>query len=860
MSDNEFDDGAWNDVDFDDPTLLTEIAKIEQNYNRLKEPVQHPPAKKPRLDPAPPERLPRAQAQPKRLVVDDDDDDEITITVDENGHYGILNDLHRATAPTPPRQSLPPPPSLVQQAPSSITSGHPSFKRPQLPHQNQATPSTVPIPTRKMQPPLPQLARFVQSNRPSPSSVVPRKRTASPPPSALELQLQQMKADLEKLQTSNSQLTTALKAAEVAKYSRDGEVSNLRRSIEQNHVKHNEEVARLMAAKADADKALMEKEKSFNKEIESVKTRYIMRQQELETSSRKHPWSSVRRQPNSSQVGLMQHTPIPKHRGTQSRSGIGGVHDTPAPVARRPRDHDAHRLAPQPDFAGFVNAFAPSSPVKSPVKARKSAKFIVPYQPQEERSSSPAPPSSQAQNLFGAWDTKDQHTPLRRQTRAPSQEGGDDAAWFSSPGDIGAEAAMDMEARPVTPENEEEDSIDLPALRIGQDEPEEIHALIISHRRDASGILSLQILLGADQSAEYARACSGLVGQGSAVGVGTALIIMAQILVKQMSSQHATLATLFDLAAALAYSFPSIIKLFLSSADPSDAALPPMLQVAEMADSILATEALSFLEAVCWRLKDDDADNISKLLRRPNFVSQAMTNDVKAAISFLAAVTSNPSTYSAVLAFPDRPSDDLTEHDIRRFPVVERLSSVINCDVDDLSEMHITALSCLAQISVSHETARTTLLDSVSLVPALINSTWNLVSRFWDTVQVPPSIAVRVLRHTIHVFHRIAFARGASNDLRDRLAGDRGGLDYLFTASIGRLAYADPPESLDEEIQEGLKKLVEFARDLLELVVDGPEMDDIYGAYQWEDPNGPRQSQEEDSSQTQDEDALMEDV
>ena len=52
----------------------------------------------------------------------------------------------------------------------------------------------------------------------------------------------------------------------------------------------------------------------------------------------------------------------------------------------------------------------------------------------------------------------------------------------------------------------------------------------------------------------------------------------------------------------------------------------------------------------------------------------------------------------------------------------------------------------------------------------------------------------------------------------------------------------------------------EFARDLLELVVDGPEMDEIYGAYQWEDSPAASNSLQTSGSLTQDEDALMDDL
>ena len=53
-----------------------------------------------------------------------------------------------------------------------------------------------------------------------------------------------------------------------------------------------------------------------------------------------------------------------------------------------------------------------------------------------------------------------------------------------------------------------------------------------------------------------------------------------------------------------------------------------------------------------------------------------------------------------------------------------------------------------------------------------------------------------------------------------------------------------------------LRLITEFARDLLELVVDGPEMDDIFNACSWDD----NESQKTSGSLTQEEDAMMDDV
>jgi len=68
--------------------------------------------------------------------------------------------------------------------------------------------------------------------------------------------------------------------------------------------------------------------------------------------------------------------------------------------------------------------------------------------------------------------------------------------------------------------------------------------------------------------------------------------------------------------------------------------------------------------------------------------------------------------------------------------------------------------------------------------------------------------SLRVLQHAVHLLHYLGLARGPTDDMRNRLTNAVGGLDYMFTVSIGRLAYADPPVTLGSETRDGIKKLV----------------------------------------------------
>ncbi|KZW00290.1 hypothetical protein EXIGLDRAFT_168292 [Exidia glandulosa HHB12029] len=256
-------------------------------------------------------------------------------------------------------------------------------------------------------------------------------------------------------------------------------------------------------------------------------------------------------------------------------------------------------------------------------------------------------------------------------------------------------------------------------------------------------------------------------------------------------------------------------------------------------------------QALAWGLKDQHLTYIGDLLRHPGFVQILFERGGLPAQRLLGLLASYPQLYKALLERRDGEKD-----------IVERLSAIICGDFEDASRL--AALTCIGQLALAHDDARAALLDSHALMPALVQRVWSLVAGFWDgeTVDAPDAaMEMRVLQQAVHVMHHLALSRGATNELRDRLHAGQGGIDYMFAVAIGRLAYADPPERLAQTLRDELRKLTEFARDLLELVVDGPEMDEIYNAYQWDD------TEQDDgeggvsvaASVTEDEDSLMAD-
>ncbi|EJD52729.1 hypothetical protein AURDEDRAFT_142593 [Auricularia subglabra TFB-10046 SS5] len=652
-----------------------------------------------------------------------------------------------------------------------------------------------------------------------------------------------MQAKLAKLEEDKNNLATSLRTAQDARFAREGEVSNLRRRMEQSTAEHKAEILKLKQEKADAEAARLERERSLKDDMERMKTRFIMRQQELETSTRKRTWSTARKNPSSSQPFATQQTPIPFGRSSQARNM---EQETPAPATRRGAAAGKDKRPAPPTFGGFVNSFQTSSPVRSPSKLRKQKK----PPPLDDRSSSPGP-SLPAPSFAGALTStvRPQETPRRAQRAIDPGEGG----WFSS--SPGHASGMDIDSAHVSsdapvPADEDEDDFGIgpsPA-----DEAEEIHQIILSHWKDRTSVLSLQVLLAANQSPEYAHACSMLMRQGGADQVGGALVEMAAILASMEPLPKEPLRALLNLSAFLAFSLPSFPAVFFAGANRDDE-LPTMLLLLSTLIDPLTADVVAFLHALSWSLREDHLHRVGNLLRLRGFLSVFIKNGGSAAVRTLALLASYPSMRHDLLSFPHG------EHgDLKGLPLIERLSEILKGDSD--GEKQVAALTCIGQLALSHEDCRMLLLDQNTLVPALVQLVWNLVSKFWDDDNASsiPATAIRVLQQAVHVMHHLAVSQEGSNQLRGHLQAASGELNYMFAVAIGRLSYADPPERLSEGLRGELRKLTEFARDLLEAVADGPEMDEIYNAYQW-DEGEPESAANTSASLTEDEDSMMDD-
>ena len=71
------------------------------------------------------------------------------------------------------------------------------------------------------------------------------------------------------------------------------------------------------------------------------------------------------------------------------------------------------------------------------------------------------------------------------------------------------------------------------------------------------------------------------------------------------------------------------------------------------------------------------------------------------------------------------------------------------------------------------------------------------------------------------------------------------GLLHAFIVALGRSSYADSPDWIETKDKLEIDQLIDMSRELLDLVVEGPEGDSIWGTYQ--DDDEPTETDDEEA-------------
>ncbi|KAI0666623.1 hypothetical protein C8Q78DRAFT_1058470 [Trametes maxima] len=758
----------------------------------------------------------------------------------------------------------------------------------------------------------------VQQRQTPPSQPLPSQGQSDRSDRSTRLELHTLKAQLEDLLKAQEETNKALQDAEHARYAKEGEVSILRRNMEKTAKEYAAELARARTAREQAEAAQAQLRKEMAEEKERLKTQYLFKQQELETS-RKTPWAvRIKRIENQ---GLMSPgSPGSPRRyvgATGQKGGTSSVFQTPShsrfnkSLPNSPeRKHTKSADSPPPKkpakLLGFYNAFEPS-----PLKASLSFSQASQSTQIKDKGKNRAAPSfdisdAHAEDLFfnprpTPDDTHARSSPLSspseelredtfvNEIHAQKDSSGPTSSVEPATSSPAADVEMKDESKPAGPP-ESAEPLQVP------DWNREIHRIILTHKHHGSKQQTLQLLINysppgsapsvrtADYSTQSARLLDSL---GMAMLKFTHTDDVIQTVEQTLSAMGrvlaaagsvSTLAALVDLMKILALFVPAFVPLAFSRIDdPGGMDEPPVILLLlcevirdylvptdggfDESHTALATEVMGLLEVVCWYTPPELAMRLSVLVRKPGVLS-VLINPAQPSwllcrsLRALTLTASYHALWKQFLSFPlseppeaGKALQSGPDKDFTRIPHIEQLASLLIDPSRDSSEgqpLREIILNFVTTLAVAHSDALSLMLNSQAMLPSIVMFLHNLTAPLWEEDEEFMRDAeliqwtVQTMTRTVLLLHYLmANADTTKINLRQKLMHPSrrfsSALWHAFTVSLGRISYAFPPEWTGAENALRLDQICDLARDVLELAVDGPELESIWEAFHIDD-------------------------
>ncbi|KAJ6625538.1 hypothetical protein B0H10DRAFT_616844 [Mycena sp. CBHHK59/15] len=341
------DDYLFDDMVFDDQTL----AVLDSEEQKFLSQTAPPPSKRRKTD-----NGWKPVAVPSRAVVLDDNDDLPEISVHGDGSYAF----HGTT-------------KAINQANST----HKTTVNPRgIPFNECAITSPTAVladqnaHTEPLSRPRVSFPQSAASARLHPVQHEQTRLHQAPASDNSRIQAEELRKQIEELRRENLKYQAELKDATDAKLAKQGEVAILRKGIEKVAEDHAVQVAKLKLAKEETDAKQVALQKEMKAEMERLKTQFIFKQHELESSSRKPPASArskrISREPStplalpSQMRGWNQTTSFsrfPEQSPVRSRL----AKDSPQAFHSRRTPEKSRKL---PKLPGFQNSFVDATPVR----------------------------------------------------------------------------------------------------------------------------------------------------------------------------------------------------------------------------------------------------------------------------------------------------------------------------------------------------------------------------------------------------------------------------------------------------------------------------------------------------------------
>ncbi|KAJ7045616.1 hypothetical protein C8F04DRAFT_1249010 [Mycena alexandri] len=739
---------------------------------------------------------------------------------------------------------------------SNSTGIAPATRQPPIPHQRVASvpvASRVPTHTRPPEPPArprdpaPQAATHARVQAP------PRRE---PPPAVAsdisQAQGEALRKQIEELRRENEKYRAELKDATDAKLAKQGEVSILRQTIEKGAQDHATQVAKLKVAKEESEARQIALQKEMKVEMERLKTQFIFKQHELESSSRKPP-ASVRSKRVAKDIPSTPLAVPSQIRGWNATASHAGFPDQ-SPVRARgsPQGANARRtpekLRKPPKLMGFQNSFADATPIRSVQSRTKKvtdrSESVVPGR-ETSPSTSPIPFPQQFTDV--------------KMTDFADELSGPEATDAERPAD---EVMLLDDLQEIAPFNWKA----------------ELTRIILTHSSPQGTSPTLKILVGltlpapelAEQySIAVTRVLELVASTSQHKDYETALSSLCRYLTSMLAILNGTdlvheLAVLLNLLTYLSCSLPifapSLLAVSHENGDDCDILETLCSIVRDHLDPTnhkhtslaLGSETIGLLDSLCWNVKDDLISRLAVLCNSKDILMILLDTSqpswfLRRSTQLLVFLATHPKLSRDLLSSSEKPllSDGGKAKDVTKVPHIERMCSILidaSRRDSDAVEMKSQILTFFGILSVAHPDVHALLVGCQGLVPSLVAFLTQMTRLLWEGDEFfsinSEAIAktIRTLNQTLFLLHHLVFGIEPNFNLRHRLhyAPSRtfNGITHMFIVTFGRLGCADPPEWIESTHKLELESVSEMAQDLLDLVVDGPEGDSIWTAYQ----------------------------
>ncbi|KAF7315576.1 hypothetical protein MIND_00072900 [Mycena indigotica] len=719
-----------------------------------------------------------APPPPKRQKTNNGLEEDLPdISVDINGSYAFLNSAQSTSANVPTR-------------PAQLNN---TIHRPQPPTNHIRA-----QPTRRI------ASNHTQRHFPPPN------------PSISQTELEDLRRQVQELTRKNEHFQSQIDTANAAKWSAQGEVTILRAGINKTNAEHAQQVERLRKAKEESEAKQIAAQKEMAAEMDRLKA--SRRFQDLDNIARKVSMSARSKRV----MKEVPSTPLPQQ-------GWNDV-DNQTPLQPRTTHFSRGPLSPQNQLSqkkllGFRNAF-----IDTPIRSSQPHKMETPQLATKLEPipfpQFPEPAAIDDDTIMEGFDDGDPNIPVVVEEPGLPTPIGEPFNWKAELARILLTFSAPWDPTPVI------------KLLSGLTMPPE---LIDSYSDTTTRLFDV---IASTTSKDYelcvSSACSCLTA------LATSII---------ETQQFQALAVLLCLMSTLARSLPTFSMVLLNQSlandDEQDMVetlhqfLRQLVSSTGEKEPTLVHELFSLLEEWCWNLKDDGYSRFSAFCE-PQLL--AILLDASQPSWLLCRVTSFLLQAASHVKLAQKlTSPQSTGKETQTLPHLDRLAVLLidqTRNDDEGMQMKRNIITFFGVLAVAQTEIHNTLVGySTSLFPALAAFSSRLTTPFWedpDGFLIPEEVvdkSIYTLSQTLLLFHYLVFGLEGDVNLRHKFqhaTPSRAfiGITHVFLVTFGRLGCADAPDWMTDSQKRELESLGDMAQDLVDLVVDGPELDSLWAAFQ----------------------------